>query len=413
MDLEQGRRLDRYVIQRLIAHGGFSSVYLARDLELGRDVAIKIGRDVSGEELGSILVNEGRILAELQHPSIVSIFDIGRLDEGSAYLVLEYLDGGTLHDSLRDEPNQISRQRLVDVLIDIADALDYVHRRGYLHRNIKPRAILQDGGGRPRLSSFEVAVQRAGLKSSVEIAGTPQYMAPEQLRKDAKLLGPHTDVWGFGVTLYEVLTGERPFVGTGFQELFHVIPSVAPQPPAAKNPLIPAELSRICMTCLRKDPRERYEHVALVAADLRRWRHQATASTPEQRVFVSHSTSDREFVEREVISHLERHGIRTWYSKVAIQTAAEWETSIRRGLESCDWFLIVLSPRSASSEWVKDELHWAIDKRPNRIIPVLIEDCEPRDFHIRMARIQHVDFRRPSPETREQLMHLFAPVELT
>jgi serine/threonine protein kinase len=413
MDLEQGRRLDRYVIQRLIAHGGFSSVYLARDLELRRDVAIKIGREVEGEELGAILVNEGRILAELQHPSIVTIFDTGRLDDGGSYLVLEYLDGGTLHDSLRDEPNQISRQRLVDILIDVTDALDYVHRRGYLHRNIKPRAILQDGGGRPRLSSFEVAVQRAGLTSSIEIAGTPQYMAPEQLRKDAKLLGPHTDVWGFGVTLYEVLTGERPFGGSGFQELFQVIPNVTPQPPAARNPSIPAELSRICMTCLRKDPKERYEHVGLVADDLRRWRHHATAATPEQRVFVSHSTRDREFVEREVISHLERHGIRTWYSKVAIQTAAEWETSIRRGLDSCDWFLIVLSPRSATSEWVKDELHWAIDKRPNRIIPVLIEDCEPRDFHIRMARIQYVDFRRPSPENREQLMRLFAPVELT
>ena len=201
MDLQQGRRLGRYVIQRLIADGGFSSVYLARDLELDRDVAIKVSRSVDGDEMGSILVNEGRILAELQHPSIVTIFDIGRLDDGGPYLVLEYLDGGTLHDSLRDEPNQISRERLVDILIEIADALDYVHRRGYLHRNIKPRAILQDGGGRPRLSSFEVAVQRAGLKSSIEIAGTPQYMAPEQLRKEARLLGPHTDVWGFGVML--------------------------------------------------------------------------------------------------------------------------------------------------------------------------------------------------------------------
>lgn len=413
MDLQQSRRLGRYVIQRLIADGGFSSVYLARDLELDRDVAIKVSRSVDGDELGSILVNEGRILAELQHPSIVTIFDIGRLDDGGSYLVLEYLDGGTLHDSLRDERNQISRERLVDILIEIADALDYVHRRGYLHRNIKPRAILQDGGGRPRLSSFEVAVQRAGLKSSIEIAGTPQYMAPEQLRKEARLLGPHTDVWGFGVMLYEVLTGERPFVGAGFQELFQVIPSVSPVAPAAKDPTIPAELNRICLKCLRKDPKERYDHVALLTADLRRWRNNAAAAVAEQRVFVSHSTNDREFVEREVISHLERHGIRTWYSKVAIQTAAEWETSIRRGLDSCEWFLIVLSPRSASSEWVKDELHWAIDKRPNKIIPVLIDDCEPRDFHIRLARIQHVDFRKPSPDTREQLMRLFAPVALT
>src|SRR5262249_16811773 len=131
-----------------------------------------------------------------------------------------------------------------------------------------------------------------------------------------------------------------------------------------------------------------------------------TQPRKQGRVFVSHSTKDREFVEREIITPLEKCGVKTWYSKVDIQTASEWERSILQGLESCEWLLVVMSPQSASSEWVKDELHWAIDNRPNRIIPVLMEDCNLRDFHIRMARIQYVDFRDPSKESRFRLMEL-------
>jgi hypothetical protein len=161
--------------------------------------------------------------------------------------------------------------------------------------------------------------------------------------------------------------------------------------------------------CLSRKPEDRYATAALLAEDLRNWLNatRPRLEAPNRRVFVSHSTKDREFVEREIIAELEKNGIRTWYSKVDIQSAAEWETSIRRGLESCEWFLLVMSPRSLSSEWVKDELHWAIDERPNRIVPVLMEDCEPRAFHIRMARIQHVDFRSPSSESKVRLVNLF------
>jgi hypothetical protein len=131
------------------------------------------------------------------------------------------------------------------------------------------------------------------------------------------------------------------------------------------------------------------------------------ATSRTARVFISHSTKDGDFVERHIVSQLEKNGIKTWYSKVGIQTASQWERSIMRGLESCDRFLIVMSPRSASSEWVKDELHLAIDNRPQKIVPVLIDDCSLRDFPIRMARIQYADFREPSQEARAHLMELF------
>jgi len=378
---------------------------LASDPELCRTVAIKVNRRDYGEDPGSPLLNEARILAQLQHPSILNILDVGRQADGQLFFVLEFMDGGTLEDSLREKGARFSHQRIVAIAASIADALDYVHRRGYLHRNIKPRAILLDSGGQLRLSGFSVAVQKATLKSA-RVAGTPAYMAPEQFMDDAARLGPHTDVWGLGAALYEALTGHLPFQGSTFSERRRMITGTVPALPSSTNSEIPHELDLICLKCLSRNPEERYSNAALLAADLRALQHD-TGPRKQHRVFVSHSTRDRAFVEREIISPLERSGIKTWYSKVDIQTSSEWERSILRGLESCEWFLVVMSPRSSSSEWVKDEVHWAIDKRPNGIIPVLMEACDLRDFHIRMARIQYVDFRNPTPESRVQLLELF------
>jgi hypothetical protein len=106
------------------------------------------------------------------------------------------------------------------------------------------------------------------------------------------------------------------------------------------------------------------------------------------RVFISHSTRDRAFVEDILVPALHSYGLETWYSKNDIQAADRWERSILNGLESCDWFLIVLSPNSAKSDWVADELHWAMSNRHGRIVPVMIEACNPYDFHIRLPRLQ-------------------------
>jgi len=132
--------------------------------------------------------------------------------------------------------------------------------------------------------------------------------------------------------------------------------------------------------------------------------HQQAEPLRAVTVFVSHATPDREFVEREIISLLRNNGIATWYSKDDIKTAEQWERSILEGLGACDWFLLVMSPRSARSEWVKDELSWAIDERPGRVIPVLMEMCDSRQFHIRLPRIQHLDFVNERMESQEKLL---------
>ena len=122
------------------------------------------------------------------------------------------------------------------------------------------------------------------------------------------------------------------------------------------------------------------------------------------RVFISHATKDRDFVEKEIISLLQRHGIQTWYSKDDIHTAAHWEQTIRLGLESCDWFLVVLTPRSVTSQWVQAEVHWAFEERKDRFVPVLAEDCEWRKIHLMMRTIQFVDFRQVCSEAQRRLL---------
>jgi len=122
------------------------------------------------------------------------------------------------------------------------------------------------------------------------------------------------------------------------------------------------------------------------------------------KVFVSHSVKDREFVEYELIRPLQRHGIETWYSKDAIDTGARWEKEIVEGLKSCDWFLVVLSRESVQSDWVEAEVHWAMDERANRIVPVLIDDCDPADLHLKLRQVQFVDYRENRDQAKKKLL---------
>src|SRR5262249_41691761 len=123
-------------------------------------------------------------------------------------------------------------------------------------------------------------------------------------------------------------------------------------------------------------------------------------------VFVSHSGHDRNWVEEEIVALLSSNRIEPWYSKTSISTASQWEREILKGMKSCEWFLLVVSPRAAESEWVKDELNWALYHRPTRVVPVIMEDCNLWEFHIRLPRIQHIDFRDDERSARHELVKL-------
>jgi serine/threonine protein kinase len=378
-----GDHVGRYKItHRPGVQRGLATVVVAWDTELRRRVTLKLS---PSDQCGP-LENEARTLADVSHSNILAVYDIGQhLDY--RYAAFEYV-GRSLETEI--EQPTFAAPKLVDVIAKVASTLDHVHRRGYLHCNVSPQSIRLDDSGQPRLSGFQVRVDRSHEDAAV--GGTPRYMAPEQVRSDRTGLGPWTDVWGLGITLYIGLTGRSPFDGRTIQETFTNILHKDPVALREVNPSIPAALEATCMRCLEKQPSLRFAGADELAVALRGADDKGTLSTP-QRVFVSHSSKDRRVVEDDIVFPLEANGISTWYSKVSIQTAAEWERSILEGLKSCGWFLIAMSTNSASSEWVRDELHWAIENRPARILPMLLEDCEPREFHIRLARLQAIDLR--------------------
>ena len=395
-----GDRIGRYEIRASLGRGDFATVFLAWDPELERQVALKVShRPADGVDPAALLLREARLLAELQIPGILPIFEIEEHD-GQRVLVLEYIEGGNLREGLLDPSLRLAPRQVAAVIAEVAEVLDGLHRRGYLHRNLRPQMVLLDGKGRPRLSGFEVALPTDGASGAFDSV-VPSVETPPELAAEDAYPGPATDLWSLGVTFYQALSGRHPFEGGPSAEEGGIAP-----PPSRPGLDLPAELERICLRCLAPDPAERFATAAELARELRAWLS-GEGSRRASRVFVSHSTQDRAFVEREVVQHLERNGLRTWYSRVDIRSAAEWGRSILRGLESCDWFTVVLSRGSAESEWVKDELHWAIDHRPRRIVPVIIEPCDPVDFHIRLARLQHVDLCEATPEARARLIAAF------
>jgi hypothetical protein len=125
------------------------------------------------------------------------------------------------------------------------------------------------------------------------------------------------------------------------------------------------------------------------------------------RVFISHSSHDRDVVEREVIEPLRKHGVETWYSKDKIKTAADWERSIWRGLNQCEWFLVVLTPRAVESYWVRSEVAWALTQRRGRVIPVMLEACDPAELYLGLQPIQHIDFSHDTEQARARLLDFF------
>ena len=126
------------------------------------------------------------------------------------------------------------------------------------------------------------------------------------------------------------------------------------------------------------------------------------------KIFISHSNQDRQFVEDMLVRVLHAHGIDTWYSKDSIMGAARWEREILQGLRDCDWFLLAMSPRSAASQWVKHEVDWAFSRRPGKIIPIMLDQCDPDDFHLGLAGIQHIDLRGDAAEAVNKLLAIFA-----
>ena len=260
----------RYRVQSALGVGGYGAVYLGRDTQLDRSVAIKVlrrGSEVSQAEADQFL-QEARRLAQLSHPGIVAVHDVG-LEGGQVYIVSDFLEGPDLGRWL--EGNRPSWPDAARIAAAVADALAHAHARLIVHRDVKPaNLILTDRG--PVLVDFGLGLDeaRAGGDEVGIISGTPAYMAPEQVAGAAHRIDGRTDIHGLGVVLYQMLCGHVPFRASNTRELLRQVRDDEPQPPRQLRPEIPPELERACLKALAKQLQDRYTTASDFAEDLRR-----------------------------------------------------------------------------------------------------------------------------------------------
>jgi predicted Ser/Thr protein kinase len=262
--------LGRYHIDAILGEGAFGKVFRAYDRELDRLIAIKLSHPEQEAVFQQSLLDEARLAAQLRHPGIVAIYDVGRASDGSTFVVMEYVDGQSLRELLaRERPSVDRAARIIE---EVAKAVHYAHKRGLIHRDLKPSNLLIDHQGDVRVADFGLALVEDQQRSRAgEFAGTPAYMSPEQVRGEAHRLDGRTDVWALGVILYEMLTGRRPFQGKR-GEVLDEIQHRAPKPPRQYDERIPIEVERACLKCLEKQPERRYSTALDLAEELARWR---------------------------------------------------------------------------------------------------------------------------------------------
>jgi TolB-like protein/Tfp pilus assembly protein PilF len=262
-----------YELLEEIGRGGQGVVFRAWQKSLNRTVAVKIvgiGQLTTSAHLKR-LRREAEAAAKLNHPGIVPIYEVGERD-GTYYFSMRFIEGDCL-DALVSR-GSISLRHAAQLMVKVARTVHYAHEHGILHRDIKPGNILLDTSGEPHLTDFGLArlVEHGStVTGSLEVMGTPSYMAPEQALGNNSDISKPTDVYGLGAVLYELLTGNPPFAGGTTYETIRLLLDSEPQQPRKVNRKIDRDLSTICLKCLEKNPRSRYSSALALAEDLERW----------------------------------------------------------------------------------------------------------------------------------------------
>src|SRR5437016_3956821 len=262
-----------YELLEEIGRGGQGVVYRARQKSLNRTVALKViglGHWATEAHLKRFR-REAEAAASLEHPCIVPIYEVGERD-GSCYFSMKFIEGGQLDEVVRREPMPI--RRAVELIAKLARTVHYAHEHGILHRDIKPGNILLDAKGEPHLTDFGLArllETESTVTRTMEVLGTPSYMAPEQAVGNNAAVSGATDVYGLGAVLYQLLTGHPPFAGGTTFETIKLLLDTEPRQPRLWNPKIDRDLATICLKCLDKDPQRRYSSALTLAEDLDRW----------------------------------------------------------------------------------------------------------------------------------------------
>src|SRR5213082_1324462 len=266
-------QLGDYELLEEVGRGGQGVVFRARQKSLNRTVALKV---ISlGQWARKAHVKRFRLEAEaaarLEHPGIVPIHEVGERD-GSCYFSMKFIEGGQLDEVARREPMPI--RQAAELIAKVARTVHYAHEHGILHRDIKPGNILLDEKGEPHLTDFGLArlvESESSVTHTLDILGTPSYMAPEQAVGNNTAVSNATDVYGIGAVLYQLLTGHPPFAGGATYETIRLLLDTEPRQPRRLNPKIERDLTTICLKCLEKDPKRRYSSALALAEDLERW----------------------------------------------------------------------------------------------------------------------------------------------
>ena len=268
--VETAENIGRYVDLQKLGQGAFGVVFRAQDDVLKRFVALKLLTQFKNTAQVDAWVAEARVLASLDHPAIVPVFDIGKTDAGQPYIVSKLIDGGNLAE--RAARKNWSIDDSVRVVSQLANALGYLHHQGVMHRDVKPGNILTTASGDAVLADFGLALPESSYGKGARFVGTPAYMSPEQARHEGHRVDGRSDIYSLGVVLYELLTGTRPFRAKNQEELLDCIRNVEVRPLRQLNAEVPKELERICLKMLSKKVSDRYSTAADLSEDLENWK---------------------------------------------------------------------------------------------------------------------------------------------
>ncbi len=274
--------LGRYQIVSEIGQGAMGIVYKAIDPIIDRTVAIKtINLNLSRQDLEEYEARfrqEIKAAGRLNHPNIVTLYDVGNTDK-VAYMAMEFLEGQELKDMLASG-NLLAVDRTVDIIVQVADGLSFAHGQGVVHRDIKPSNIMVLRNGVAKVTDFGIArLSNAAVRTTTGLVlGSPRYMSPEQAT--GAVIDARSDIFSLGVVLYEALTGVAPFDGGNLNTIMYAIINTAPAPPSTRNPAVPAMLDFIVAKALAKALDDRYQSIAEFRDDLREARRQLETTQP-------------------------------------------------------------------------------------------------------------------------------------